>query len=87
MFDRIAWGMVQVSGMLQGMIGNYLYRYAKTPAQKMKMIQISMSGFFLARSEPGDIPKEVGMKVLLQMKMALVLIVGLQIYDIWMKVK
>ena len=49
---------------MQGYIFNLLYPYAKTLQEKMKIIQYSMSGYYLWSTPPEEMPREVVAKIM-----------------------
>jgi hypothetical protein len=62
--DRASWQIMRFIGLMQGYIFNLLYPYAKTLQEKMKIIQYSMSGYYLWSTPPEEMPREVVAKIM-----------------------
>lgn len=63
-FDVWAWWFIRLSGLMQGYIFGLLYNRARTLQEKMKIIQYTMSGYYLWSTPPEDLPREVIAKML-----------------------
>lgn len=80
--DFFAWKLIQFSGLIQGLLFDFLTPKSGSIMNKWNYIQRSMSGYALSRMSPGDVPPMMRQRLLNLGRILLLVIVGLTLYDV-----
>ena len=64
LIDWLAWKLIQLASLIQGTIFDYALRFARDKKEFFEFMQYSLSGYYIFRMSPNELPDMAKKKLL-----------------------